>query len=147
MQNYGKFPTRRKEDINRGEGGLLAGVGLRFPARLRRAKSGKSCKFIFCPGTGSAQIWKIFLNLVDFYKVSLASRDGVLCHTDFTDITDFLHRCARRADAGFLIRLLASLFAAINLIQRSSSPLRGSRNLVNLVDFFPFGDLSGCGFD
>jgi hypothetical protein len=100
MQNYGKFPTRRKEDINRGEGGLLAGVGLRFPARLRRAKSGKSCKFIFCPGTGSAQIWKIFLNLVDFYKVSLASRDGVLCHTDFTDITDFLHRCARRADAG-----------------------------------------------
>ena len=100
MQRYVFFSILWKEDINRGEGGLLAGVGLRFPARLRRAKSGKSCKFIFCPGTGSAQIWKIFLNLVDFYKVSLASRDGVLCHTDSTDITDFSACCARRADAG-----------------------------------------------
>ena len=63
-----------------------------------------------------------WLNLVDFYKVSLAARDGlglmlarVRCHTDSTDITDFLHRCARRrAGAVFLIRL--ALRAEISLI-------------------------------
>ena len=54
------------------------------------------------------------------------------CHTDSTDFSASLR--SQGADAGFLIRLLASLFAAINLIQRSSSPLRGSRDLVNLIN-------------
>ncbi len=43
-----------------------------------------------------------WLNLVDFYKVSLAARDGlglmlarVRCHTDSTESTDFSACCAR----------------------------------------------------
>ena len=59
MQRYVFFSILWKEDINRGEGGLLSWV---------TQKSRKAQKF---------------------YKVSLAARDGVLCHTDSTEITDF----------------------------------------------------------
>ena len=72
---------------------------------------------------------------MDLHKVSLASlamdlsfAARALCHTDSTDSTDFLHRCARRADAGFLIRLLAAL-------TKSRKSCR----------FFPFGDCPGTG--
>jgi len=81
---------------------------------------------------------------VDLHKVSLASlamdlsfAARALCHTDSTDSTDFLHRCARRADAGFLIRLLASLTKSGK--SRRFFSLRGFvrvRVRLNLVDFY-----------
>ena len=66
-----------------------------------------------------------WLNLVDFYKVSLAARDGlglmlarVRCHTDCTDITDF------------------SALLRLQVLARTYSPCPAGRNLVNLINLF-----------
>ena len=67
-------------------------------------------------------------NLVDLVNSPHGCARGGLCHTDCTDITDFLLAALAGLTRAFLF--------ACSLC---------SRNLVNLVDYFLAGIFSGCG--
>ena len=74
---------------------------------------------------------RVRLNLVDFYKVSLASRDGFSCHTDSTESTDFSR-----------IAVLARGWRGF-----SYSPCPAGRDLVDLINLFLRDSLPGTGLD